>query len=48
MSDRASPEDELRCVEFVDEVSAYLDDEVGDAERARIECHLEAAPDATP
>ncbi len=41
MSDRASSEDELRCVEFVHEVSAYLDGEVDDAERPRIERHLE-------
>jgi anti-sigma factor RsiW len=43
MSDRASSDD-LRCIEFVDEVSAYLDGQVDDAERARIERHLETCP----
>lgn len=41
MNDQARTDDELRCIEFVDEISAYIDGEVGDAERARIERHLE-------
>lgn len=44
MSDRAASEDELRCIEFVDEVSAYLDGDVDAAERERIERHLEGCP----
>ena len=40
MSDRTSPEDDLNCIDLVRGVSAYLDGEVDDAERARIERHL--------
>jgi anti-sigma factor RsiW len=41
VNDQAIPDDELRCIEFVDEISAYIDGEVDDAERTRIERHLE-------
>jgi anti-sigma factor RsiW len=41
VNDRASGDDELRCVDLVEEISAYLDGELDDAERARIERHLE-------
>ena len=40
MSDRTSPGDDLSCIDLVRGVSAYLDGEVEDAERARIERHL--------
>jgi anti-sigma factor RsiW len=41
VNDQARTDDELRCVEFVDEISAYIDGEVDAAERTRIERHLE-------
>jgi anti-sigma factor RsiW len=44
VSDRASAADELRCVDLVDEISAYLDGELDEVERARIERHLEGCP----
>jgi anti-sigma factor RsiW len=34
-------EDDLLCIEFADEVSAYLDGELDEIERARIGRHLE-------
>jgi anti-sigma factor RsiW len=42
--DRASVDDELRCVELVEEISAYIDGELDDVERARIERHLKGCP----
>jgi anti-sigma factor RsiW len=41
MIDRPSSEDDLRCIDFVRAVSAYVDAELDAAERARIELHLE-------
>ena len=41
MSDRALAEDDLRCIDFVRVMTAYLDGEVDDAQRARLELHLE-------
>jgi anti-sigma factor RsiW len=41
MSDLTFPEDDLRCIDLVRVISAYLDGDVDDAERARIERHLE-------
>jgi anti-sigma factor RsiW len=40
VSDRQTA-DELRCMEFAGMVSAYLDGEVDDSQRVRIERHLE-------
>jgi anti-sigma factor RsiW len=34
-------DDDLRCIELVEEISAYIDGQVDDAERARIDHHLE-------
>ena len=39
--DRGSSTDDLRCIEFVDLVTAYLDGEVNADQRSRIEQHLE-------
>jgi anti-sigma factor RsiW len=44
VSDRAPTDDDLRCVDFVEEISAYLDGELDDPERARIGRHLEGCP----
>ena len=44
MSERMPAADDLRCIDFVEEVTAYLDGEVDSAERARIERHLEGCP----
>jgi anti-sigma factor RsiW len=41
VNDQARTDDELRCIELVDEISAYIDAEVDDAKRSRIERHLE-------
>jgi anti-sigma factor RsiW len=41
VNDQARTDDELRCIELVDEISAYIDGEVDDAKRSRIERHLE-------
>jgi anti-sigma factor RsiW len=41
MSDRAPAEDDLRCIDFVRVMTAYLDGQADDAQRARIERHLE-------
>ena len=41
MNDSPSDQDELQCIEFVDLVTAYLDGEVSDDLRRRIEKHLE-------
>ena len=40
MTDRAPAADDLRCIDFVDEMTAYLDGELDDQERGRIERHL--------
>jgi anti-sigma factor (TIGR02949 family) len=37
----ASPDD-LACIDLVDSVTAYLDGELDESQRARIERHLEA------
>ena len=44
MNDQARTDDELRCIDFVDEISAYIDGDVADVERTRIERHLEGCP----
>ena len=41
MTDRMSDSDDLRCIDLVRVVSAYLDGEVDEDQRARIERHLE-------
>jgi predicted anti-sigma-YlaC factor YlaD len=41
VNDRGSGTDDLRCIEFVGLVSAYLDGEVGQQQRRRIDKHLE-------
>jgi predicted anti-sigma-YlaC factor YlaD len=41
MSDSTSREDEMRCVEFVDLISDYLQGDVSDEQRVRIEHHLD-------
>lgn len=40
MSDRTPDADDLRCIDLVRVISAYLDGDVDDVERARIERHL--------
>jgi anti-sigma factor RsiW len=40
MNDRAPAQDDLRCIDFVAVLTAYLDGDVDDAQRARIERHL--------
>jgi anti-sigma factor RsiW len=37
-------EEDLQCIEFVDLVTAYLDGEVDDDQRGRIDEHLEGCP----
>jgi anti-sigma factor RsiW len=44
VSDRGSVDDELRCIDLVEEISAYVDGELDDVERSRIERHLEGCP----
>jgi anti-sigma factor (TIGR02949 family) len=44
LTERASAADEMRCIDLVDEISAYLDGELDDVERSRIERHLEGCP----
>jgi len=41
MTDRDLSDDDLACIDFVRVVSAYIDGELDEAERARIERHLE-------
>jgi anti-sigma factor RsiW len=41
MTQRAAANDDLRCLDFVRVVSAYVDGELDEAERARIARHLE-------
>jgi anti-sigma factor RsiW len=41
MSDSGSETDDLRCIEFVRLVTAYLDGEVNEGQRRRIDEHLE-------
>jgi anti-sigma factor RsiW len=36
--------DDLQCVEFVELMTAYLDDALSDDLRARIDAHLETCP----
>ena len=40
MSDSGSGTDDLRCIEFVSLVTAYLDGEVDEEQRRRIDQHL--------
>lgn len=44
MSDRSPIEEDVRCIEVADAVTAYLDGEVDEAQRRRIEAHLEGCP----
>jgi anti-sigma factor RsiW len=41
MSDSASGTDDLRCIEFVSLVTLYLDGEVDEQQRRRMDEHLE-------
>jgi anti-sigma factor RsiW len=41
MSDRRSTEDEMRCIEFVELITDYLQGEVSEEQRSRMEHHLE-------
>ena len=41
MNDRGSGTDDLRCIEFVSLVTAYLDGEVDQQQRRRIDEHLQ-------
>ena len=42
MADHREPSpDDLACIELVDAVTEYLDDEVNEGQRAKIEGHLE-------
>ena len=41
---RPTTDDDLRCIELVDGISAFIDGQVDDAERARIERHLQGCP----
>lgn len=41
MHDSGSAADELRCIEFVSVVTEYLDGEVNEEDRRRIDKHLE-------
>jgi predicted anti-sigma-YlaC factor YlaD len=41
MNDRGSGTDDLRCIEFVSLVTAYLDGEVDQEQRRRIDQHLQ-------
>lgn len=41
MSDRPLADDDVRCVELVELITAYLDGDVDDATRQRLERHLE-------
>jgi anti-sigma factor RsiW len=41
MNDSGSGTDDLRCLEFVSLVTAYLDGEVGEEQRRRMDRHLE-------
>ncbi|MGH2525851.1 MAG: anti-sigma factor family protein [Actinomycetota bacterium] len=41
MSDSRSRQDEMRCVEFVDLISDYLQGDVSDEQLVRMEHHLE-------
>jgi anti-sigma factor RsiW len=41
MNDRGSGTDDLRCIEFASLVSAYLDGQVDQEQRTRIDKHLE-------
>jgi predicted anti-sigma-YlaC factor YlaD len=41
MSDRRSREDEMRCVEFVELITDYLEGNVSEEQQSRMEHHLE-------
>ena len=41
---RPTTDDDLRCIELGDGISAFIDGQVDDAERARIERHLQGCP----
>ena len=41
MSDRA-PADDVRCIDFIRVMTAYLDGEVDEAQRGRLERHIES------
>jgi anti-sigma factor RsiW len=46
MNDRQQPGEgeDLRCVEFVELITAYLEDALPDDMRTRIDAHLETCP----
>jgi anti-sigma factor RsiW len=41
MSDSRFTEDDMRCIEFVELITDYLQGEVGEEQRSRMEHHLE-------
>jgi anti-sigma factor RsiW len=41
MSDSRSTEDDMRCIEFVELITDYLQGEVSEEQRSRMEHHLE-------
>ena len=41
MSDSRSTQDEMRCVEFVDLITDYLEGNISEEQRSRMEHHLE-------
>lgn len=45
--DRAHPEDDLACIEEVELITDYLDGALPDADRRRLETHLETCPGCT-
>jgi anti-sigma factor RsiW len=44
VSDRSQAEEDLRCVEFAEAVTVYLDGAVDEEQRRRIESHLAGCP----
>ena len=40
MTDRSPPEADLRCIEFVEVITEYLDGAVDEVQRRRIDSHL--------
>jgi anti-sigma factor RsiW len=44
VTDTSTTEDDLRCIEFAEMVSAYVDGEFDDRQNARIARHLESCP----
>jgi anti-sigma factor RsiW len=44
---RAHPDDDLACIEEVELITDYLEGALPDAERRRLEAHLESCPGCT-